>query len=266
MALCYSLCIAAALLMRPLKLTEPVTEGGKAGRELSTRGFQRPWTHILCASCRSLHSASNMLGLPPPHISQLKSSWEPSLTRSSGQRLGLQKAWHFCKRHVEGEVERQDLPSPLTSGFWNDYLQATKPSANKQFHSSVTVFPSALSLSYSYQSERQISYRLPWGKKKKQTTQQTKGSTHPAWWRMLRLNLELKLTQRSSLNSCNGWRCASFISKLSEMLQSSLKQRKAQLVRWQMLPKLFLKAKGSQRRRIITYFEQLASCQVKKRC
>lgn len=33
-----------------------------------------------------------------------------------------------------------------------------------------------------------------------------------------------------------------------------------------MLSKFFLKAKGSQRRRIITYFEQLASRQGKKRC
>lgn len=96
--------IAAALLMRPLKHTEPINDRGKACRELSTRGFWRPSTHIFCASCRSFHSASDMQGLPPPHISQLKSSWEASLTHSSVQRLGLQKAWYFFKGHTNGEV------------------------------------------------------------------------------------------------------------------------------------------------------------------
>lgn len=41
---------------------------------------------------------------------------------------------------------------------------------------------------------------------------------------------------------------------------------KAQLVRGQMVPKFFLKEKRSQRRRVITSFEQLASGQGKKRC
>lgn len=50
------------------------------------------------------------------------------------------------------------------------------------------------------------------------------------------------------------------------MLQRSLNQGKAQLVRWQMVPKFFLKGKRSQRRRVITSFEQLASRQGKKRC
>lgn len=100
------LCIAAALLMRALKHTEPINDRAKACRELSTRSFRRPLTRILCAICRNFHSASNTQGLPPPHIFQLKSSWEPSLTHSSVQKLQLQKAWYFCKGHTEGEVER----------------------------------------------------------------------------------------------------------------------------------------------------------------